>query len=133
MPVATAEPSSPPSAAAQVLELGTLTVRSRRDGDVHVLALSGELDLSGAPVVEQELASIAPAAPDANTMIIDLRGLTFIDSTGLRLLIETSRRTEACGQHLLLVPPVERVFRVFEITGLDRLLPFEAAPLELDA
>ncbi|MDP8968212.1 MAG: STAS domain-containing protein [Actinomycetota bacterium] len=128
MRVATAEPSSPPLAATQVLDLRTLTVRSRRGGDVHVLALSGELDLSGAPVVEEELRSVA-----ADAIIIDLRGLTFIDSTGLRLLVETSRRTEACGQHLLLLPPVDRVFRVFEISGLDRLLPFEAAPLELDA
>lgn len=132
MTVATAEPLPTPLTAAQVLDLGTLTVRSQRDGAVHVLALSGELDLAAAPVVEEELKSVARAAPAVSTIVIDLVGVTFIDSTGLRLLLETSRRTESRGQRLLVRRPTDRVFRVFEISGIDRLLPFDAPRLEAD-
>ena len=129
-PSPTLSPSSAPSAG-RILELGTLTVRSRAECDAHVLALFGELDLESAPKVEAELRSIETTTPDE--IVIDLRGLTFVDSTGLRLLIEAARRARGSNAgRLVLLRPIDHVFRVFEIGGIDALLPFESAPRDAD-
>ncbi len=118
------------STAGQVLDL---TIRSRRDDDAHVLALYGELDLASAARVEAELRFVEGAAPAVATIVIDLRGLTFIDSTGLRLLVEASSRADSAARRLRLLRPSDSVFRVCAIAGIDTLLPFEEAPAEADA
>jgi anti-anti-sigma factor len=123
----------PPSlAATQVLDLGGLTMRSQRAGDTHVLVLCGELDMASARAVEAELTSIEAAAPLAR-LVIDLRGVTFIDSSGLRLVLEASRRAEAAAHRLALLRPPDRVLRVFQISGIDTLLVFEPVSAEADA
>jgi len=118
--------------AAQVLDLGGLTMRSRREDDTHMLALFGELDIASARGVEDELTSVEDGALLAR-LVIDLRGVTFIDSSGLRLVIEASRRAETAAHRLALVRPGDRVFRAFQISGIDTLLPFAPAGGEPDA
>lgn len=123
---------SAPLSATTVTELGALTVQVRRDGGTHVLALSGELDIASADAVEAELERIE-ATVALQDIVVDLRGLGFIDSTGLRLLIAASRRAETAAYRLRLVRPGRAVFRVFEIAAVDALLPFVDAPTEADA
>ena len=100
--------------------LGSLSVRSRRDGDAHVVELIGELDLDGAPAVEEEL--LAAEATDAPSIVVDLGGLQFIDSTGIRLIVMAAER-DVDGR-LTLRRGTKQVQRVFEITDLVDRLPF---------
>jgi anti-anti-sigma factor len=90
-----------------------------RSGAVH-LRLSGELDISTAPKVEDELARIEPDRPDL--IVLDLRNLAFMDSTGLRLLIAADTRARQEGRRLTIVRGPEPVQRVFRITRLEERL-----------
>jgi anti-anti-sigma factor len=131
MSVRSTDLPSPALTAAQVRDLGDLTLRSQRTGDTHVLALFGELDIASSRAVDAELTTVEDAALLAR-LIIDLRGVTFIDSSGLRLVIEASRRAETAAHRLALLRPCDRVFRAFQISGIDTLLPFEPADAEAD-
>ena len=76
--------------AERIIELGQLQLRSQREGDVHTIALSGEMDLSNAGEVERELRQAETT--DAQTIVVDLSRLQFMDSTGIRLLIAADAR-----------------------------------------
>jgi len=101
--------------------IGTLALRSARDGDTHVIGLLGELDIAGAPSLEEELLRVE--ATDAAKIVVDLGSLEFIDSTGIRLIVMATDRCAASGRLTLLRGP-RQVHRVFEITDLATRLPF---------
>lgn len=93
-----------------------------------VLRLRGDLDWGGRLKMEPVFET-ACADARGRSLTIDLRDVAFIDSTGVSLLIETSERAAAEGTDLTIVRPDPRVFRVFEVLGLDDVLPFaERAP-----
>lgn len=92
------------------------------DGTVH-LSLRGELDLAGSQRMEDSLADIDRRDP--KMVIVDLSGLAFIDSTGLRLLLQADARARERGYELLLRPGSAPVQRVFEVTGALDVLRFE--------
>ncbi len=106
--------------ATQTSKLGSLAVRSEREGEAHIIELIGELDLDGAPKLEEALR--AAESGDATSIVVDLGGLEFIDSTGLRLLVMAAERSQN-GRFSLLRGP-KQVHRVFEITDLVDRLPF---------
>ena len=106
--------------AVQTSKLGSLGVLSEREGEAHIIELSGELDLDGAPRLEEALRDAE--AGDATSIVVDLGGLEFIDSTGLRLLVMAAERSPD-GRFSLLRGP-KQVHRVFEITDLVDRLPF---------
>ena len=106
--------------ATRTSNLGSLALRTERGGDVHVIELSGELDLDGAPQLEEELRSAESG--DATAIVVDLSGLEFIDSTGIRLLVLAAERLPE-GRLSLLRGPAQ-VHRVFELTDLADRLPF---------
>jgi anti-sigma B factor antagonist len=108
--------------AAQVMTLGVLTISSERDGDLHTIELEGELDLATAPDVEAELKRVE--ATDAEAIILDLSGLTFIDSTGIRLVLAADRRSLADSNRLTLLRGTAAVQRALEISGVAPLLSF---------
>jgi anti-sigma B factor antagonist len=101
--------------------LGSLVLRSERDGDRHVIELLGELDIAGASRMEEELLRVE--STDAASIVVDLRGLEFIDSTGIRLLVMAAHPSRAGDRFALLRGPAQ-VHRVFEITDLASRLPF---------
>jgi anti-anti-sigma factor len=101
--------------------LGSLVLRSERQGGSHVIALTGELDLDGAPRLEEELLRVE--ATDATSIVVDLGNLEFIDSTGLRLLVMAAERAQPNGRVTILRGP-RQVHRVFELTNLVDRLPF---------
>jgi anti-sigma B factor antagonist len=115
------EPSSG-SRADFLRTVGTLTLRSQRDGGTHTISPSGELDLATAPGLEAELLRVE--ATDAETIVLDLSGLDFIDSTGIRLVVMADARSRADSDRLSLVRPSDGVFRVFVICGMADRLPF---------
>lgn len=91
------------------------------DGSAEI-ALKGELDLASAPVLAAALRKIARPA---RTVRIDLGGLVFMDSTGMRSILEASRDAKRDGWTLRLGRAPEPVQRVFTMSGVERMLPFE--------
>ena len=98
-----------------ILEVDT----EEREGLVQV-SLRGELDLSTVEKVEDELRRVEERA--GKLLILDLSGLTFLDSTGLRLMVTADQRARKAGRRLAIVKGPETVHRVFTITKLDERL-----------
>ena len=84
------------------------------------MALRGELDLTGADELRARLRTVCEEYE--GRVILDLSELTFIDSTGLSILVEYHQKTRAAGGRLALVAPRPAVVRVLGITGLGEHL-----------
>jgi anti-sigma B factor antagonist len=92
---------------------------AHRGGRV-VIKLSGEIDLSNAFQLEQE---IAVTMGDASAMIIDLTDVEFMDSQGVRLLYHLSRRVTARGMELTVVAPADSIAgQVLRLTAMSDLV-----------
>jgi len=91
------------------------------DDGTSRLVLRGELDLTGGPEVAARLQELERAGRPVR---LDLSGLTFMDSTGVGLLYMASKRSRDGGPPLEIVRPTGEPWRVLEITGLHRVLPF---------
>jgi anti-sigma B factor antagonist len=92
-----------------------LSIEQRQGG--ALVRLVGELDLSQAEALSEELARAEATEPA--TLVIDLRGVSFMDSTGLRLLLAALRRAEPAGRRLVLVRGQEQVRDLFRVARLD--------------
>ena len=101
-------------------------------GEVAVVALSGELDVAGATLLEQEVDRVV-ADHEVRTLVLDLRELDFMDSTGLRLMVLADDRARAEDRSLRLVRGKPDVQRVFEITRMTDRLDFVDSPAEAGA
>jgi len=100
---------------------------SARDGDAHVITLAGELCVMTAAGFEQEL-RLVELAP-VRTIAVDLRKLTFIDSTGIRVFVQAQRRSRQDGDRLIVVRGADGIQRIFELCGLaDRLAFVDGLP-----
>jgi anti-sigma B factor antagonist len=92
-------------------------VRATPLGDGCTLIISGEADLTAAPEVV-ELGTAALNEPDLHTLVIDLRDVTFMDSTCLGALIALQNTADKLGRNICLVAISPRVQRLIELTGL---------------
>ena len=99
---------------------------SHQDGARWWVRPAGELDLDTAPLLEQEMADARAAG--AQSVVLDLRDLTFMDSTGLRLVIRWDTAAKAEGFEFAIVPGVDVVQRVFALTGMDEHLTMLEPP-----
>jgi anti-anti-sigma factor len=95
-----------------------LEIAVSESGGVRLLRLTGELDMAGVDQFERLLSG--GEAPEAATSVLDLRGLTFIDSSGVRALIMADQHVRAEGGRLIVVRGPDRVNRVLEMTGVAR-------------
>jgi anti-anti-sigma factor len=100
------------SVAVTILEVES----EERNGLVHV-ALRGELDLSTVSKVQEELDRVE--ADGAPLVVLDLKNLSFLDSTGLRAVITAAERAKEAGRRFVVVRGPDPVQRVFSITRLD--------------
>ena len=89
------------------------------DGGVRV-RFAGELDIATAPRAEEEIRASEEQQP--GTLAVDLSGLSFMDSTGLRLIVAAAARARDVGRRLIVVRGPDPVHRVLELTGLDSRL-----------
>lgn len=103
-------------------ETTQFVIDRRNGGDVTRLELKGELDMASGPVLEQALQA---AESTGRTVVIDLGGLEFLDSTGLRVLLGAQSRSVQNGHRLSLRAGPPSVQRVFELTGTDGAFRFE--------
>jgi anti-sigma B factor antagonist len=83
------------------------------------LMLSGELDLSGT----DRLLSESKNVPDGGTLTLDLTGLSFMDSSGLKVLMNLDRRSKREGWSLAIENPHGQVLQLLELCGFDQRLP----------
>jgi len=107
---------------------GGLTISSGSEDGAPSIVLVGELDLSGAGQMEASLAEAERALArggERARLLIDLSRLTFLDSTGLRLLLQADMRAREGGYELVLRRGGPSVQRVFEVTGALDVLRFE--------
>jgi len=93
-----------------------LNVTFERQGDAIQLSLSGELDIASAPRIEEALRQAAQQGPAL--LLLDLRPLDFMDSTGLRTILAADARAREAGRRLVVVQGNENIQRVFEVTRL---------------
>jgi anti-sigma B factor antagonist len=95
-------------------------VTVERAGATAVVRLAGELDLATAPELEEVLHGLVPGC---QRVILDLAGLDFIDSTGLRLAVIEHDRASMDGCEFVIAGAAGAVLRVLRLTGLDVTLP----------
>jgi anti-anti-sigma factor len=110
-------------------------VQSNFSVEVHdgrqavVIGVSGELDLASSPALEHELER--GAASKAQVVIVDLRGLEFMDSTGLSVLVRAHQRATENGQRFGVVKGPQQVQRLLSLTGVAERLTLADSPEEL--
>lgn len=99
-----------------------LTNRADRDG-TPIIVVAGEIDLYRIPALTQALES----APGTARVVLDLREVTFLDSTTLALLVQEHRRLEEVGRELIVRVGEHTPTTAFAVTGFDRILAIEYA------
>jgi len=95
---------------------------SHRAEGVHV-ALSGELDGATAPFLVRTLVEVNKTL--AGDLVLDIRQLSFIDSTGLSVFVSQQKQLSAKGRKLVIFGPTAMTRRLFQITGLEDVLTIE--------
>jgi anti-anti-sigma factor len=94
--------------------------------DAAWIRVTGELDLAAAPQLSRALSD---AAAFASRIVLDLRELSFMDSSGLHLIVAATRRQREAGGRLVLVRGPHQIDRIFSLTGLTEVVEF----IDLDA
>ena len=109
--------------AIKVAGVAGFVVETQLHGDVAIVRPRGELDLATVEPLRAALNEIE----SAGHLVLDLRGLSFIDSTGLHLLVTLHQRAQRDGFQLSLVAPAAPADRAIRLCALDQALPFVAA------
>lgn len=98
----------------QPLSLETITVGS----DCALIRVAGEIDVYSAPQLREAI--LALIGTGVSHVIADLRGVDFLDSTGLGAIVGGHKRLRTNDGSLVLAASPDRIVRLFRITGLDR-------------
>jgi anti-anti-sigma factor len=96
---------------------------------VVVITLAGELDLASAPALGDAIDHAT--ASGAELVIVDLRGLEFIDSTGISVLVKAHQAAAQSDSRFAIVKGSPQIERILSLTGLDEQLTLLDAPEEL--
>lgn len=94
-------------------------------GDCAVLRVTGEVDVATAPMLREQLRELA--AKGTVHVIVDLGRVDFLDSTGLGALVGGLKRLREAEGSLALVITTPRILRIFQITGLTRVLAVQGS------
>ena len=96
-----------------------LTLETRDVDGRTIVAVGGEIDVYTAPRLRETIVTAVEAGH--NRLIIDVQQVQFLDSTGLGVLVGALKRVRAEGGSLDIVCTQERILKIFEITGLDKV------------
>jgi anti-anti-sigma factor len=99
---------------------------TRRVGDFLIVSLDGELDMATAPEFEREI----ERAQGGSAIVVDLRGLTFIDSTGIRALMRVYSAGQNGHSTVSFIRGPSRIQRVLDLAGVEPLLVWSEPPAE---
>jgi anti-sigma B factor antagonist len=105
-----------------VTAFDTFSVHFSRDGGTVVVHATGDLDVASAPQLADALVDVIDDQGSLSVRI-DLRGVTFIDSTGLSLLVDALHRVGEKGGTLMLAHPGPSLRRLFGIVGFTQRFP----------
>ena len=94
------------------------------EGKIRVCSLVGDVDLASARALSSEV--LNEVAPDARGLVLDLSDVKYLDSTGVSMLLDVHRTLDRRRQQFVVVlHPESHLWRLFEITGLPRILKIE--------
>ena len=105
------------------MDLRLRTRHRAAQSSATVVEVAGEIDLYSAPGLRAELGRAVETSDSAPRIVVDLSGVTFLDSTGVGVLVGALKGAREAGGQLALCSAQARVRRVFEITGLIGALP----------
>jgi anti-sigma B factor antagonist len=97
-----------------------LRIDLREESDRIVVKLAGELDMANAPLLQDAIENAELVA--AKTVVLDLQGLTFLDSTGLRIILAARELCWRRGQEFAVTPGSQQVQRLLSVTGVGEHL-----------
>jgi anti-anti-sigma factor len=100
-----------------------LTVEPQSNG---VVVVAGELSLAEAPILERHLADVLANA--SSTVVVDLAGVEFIDSTGLSVLVRAQQQASERGIEFGVQNPRAQAHRLLSLTGLEERLTIADPP-----
>lgn len=106
-----------------------LRIDVRSEPDRVVLELHGELDLLGAPALEEAIEDVETSSPAI--LVLDLQDLQFLDSAGLRVILAAHERSQQQVWEFAITRGSEQVQRLFTIAGVGDHLRIIASPGEL--
>jgi len=95
-----------------------LAFTSDQQADATVLALTGEIDMQSASVLRDRVDALEVSS---GTLVLDLAGVGFVDSSGLGALLGIKKQQDSSGGRLLLTRLSPAVTRLIEITKMDRV------------
>lgn len=96
--------------------MNLLQISQTSHGDWTVVAAEGEVDVASSPALSQALDE---ALQQGRKVVVDLRGVTFLDSTGLGVLVQALNTATEASRELRLAVTDPNVLKVFEVTALD--------------
>jgi anti-sigma B factor antagonist len=108
---------------AQELPQVDTTVATEKVGDAYVIAVAGELDLYSTPLLVAELDPLIAEGPE---VVLDLTGVSFVDSTALGAMLLGARRLKQMNGRLALVTPDPSTTKLLTMVGVDRVVPIFA-------
>ena len=108
-----------------------LVVETRTNRRTALVALHGELDLLTVSKVAEVLDGLEPAADGVRHVVLDLRGLTFMDVLGLKELIRQNEFARSNRHNLAVVRGTAAIHRVLELTGVEEMLVLVDDPDDL--
>jgi anti-sigma B factor antagonist len=100
------------------------TVATAEHGDRKVVTATGELDAHSAPTLQGQLDPLTAVA--GASVVVDLSGVGFIDSTGLGVLVSTLKHVREVNGRLDVVVSSPRVLKVLTLTGLNAVIPLHS-------
>jgi anti-sigma B factor antagonist len=103
-------------------------VRVETKGDESVAFVTGELDITGAQRLREAIEGLEQAVPGdgkPGRVVLELSECSFMDSSGLSVLIGAHKRLAEAQIELVLRQPVDKVFRVLDMTGMTRVFTIE--------
>ncbi|MFI9245020.1 STAS domain-containing protein [Streptomyces sp. NPDC053086] len=98
---------------------GGLSVVATATDGIRVLTLTGEIDHHTGDTLRQALDTVAPPRP---RVVVDLRGITFMDSSGINIFLAAHRALSEAGGWLRLAGPTDSVLRTLQIVGVDAVI-----------
>jgi anti-sigma B factor antagonist len=110
------------------MSMATILVTNSTHGSWQVLGVDGELDLSTSERFREALAALLDASP---RVAIDLRSVSFMDSTALGVVVGAMKRARERGGEVALIGPTGSPRKVLSITALDQIMRIVDDPAEL--
>jgi anti-anti-sigma factor len=104
-------------------------VEVRSEGQAAIVVVRGELDLATSPQLEEKLRKLLETGSEP--LVIDLRELEFMDSTGLSIIVKAHQRLSETGRRLSIVRGSQQVQRLLDLTGVSERLQLVDTPGEI--